>query len=339
MDNEHGGGLNPQQMNDQSGSGQQQYGQQGYDPSQPYGQQPYGQQPYGQQPYSQQPYGQQPYGQQQYYQQQPYQQPYGQQPYGQQSYGQQPYDQQQYIQQQYGQQPYGQQQYSQQPYGQPQALDQPIYGQPQGYAQQYYGQPQGQLYYGSPGPAPKAPGSGKGKKIAIICSIAGVLVATALILIFFVFGSSNGGYSSKEELAKAFVEAMNDKKPERVADMIVPGKYRAALDEYAENSKGMTAEEILKSDFFARISDDFECRYLRVEDRRTYDEDDIEDLEDEFKRYLNKEINIEEMQRVRVYFEYKGQYGSDSTHYDDWKEKGDTFTLYKVDGLWYLSIF
>ena len=275
---------------------------------------------------SQQPFGQQ--GFQQPYDQPAYQQPYGQQgfqqPYGQPAY-QQPYGQQAY------QQPYGQPAY-QQPYGQ-QAYQQP-YGQPQGYG------PMPDQMFANPGPTPKAPGSGKGKKIAIICSIVGVLAVTAVLLIIFVFGGhKDGGKASKEDLAKAYVEVLNSKQSQKLGDFIVPGKYRSKLEEFVNSRYGSTLEEKLQEEFSEHTSDDFECRFVKMEERRTYDSDRIQQLEKEFKLMLGIDIDVEELVRVKIVYEYKGQYGSNTEHYDDWEENSDSLYMYKVDGLWYVSIF
>jgi len=210
-----------------------------------------------------------------------------------------------------------------------------MYGQSQPYGQP----PMNQPYYGMPGPAPKAPGSGKGKKIAIICSIVGVLAVTAVLLIVFVFGKGGGGASTKEELAESYVSAMNSRNPSSFEGMIVPSKYRSQLDDYLKRRFGYDLKGMLEQEFSEKMSADFECKYLRMEERKTYDEDKIRSLESEFKTYLDVNIDIEEMVRVRVYFQYKGQRESDEEYSTDWEEESDTITLYKTDGLWYISMF
>ncbi len=320
-------------MEGEQNNGQNGYGQQQYDP-QMYGQQ-YDPQQYGQQQYGQQQYGQQQYGQQQYGQQQ-YGQQYGQQWYGQQQYGQQQYDPQQYGQQQYDPQQYGQQQYDPQQYGQQQ------YAQPgNDPARPFPEQPDpAQPFPEQPDPAPKAPGSGKGKKIAIICSIAGVLVATAVILIFFVFGGTkDGGKATQEELMKYYVEIMNEKKPEKMAEAMIPAEYRSNLDEMSQTKYNLSVEEQLKARFTSNISDDFECRYLHYEVKKQYDDEKIEKMKEKYRKDMGIELQIEEAARMKVYFEYKGTYGPTDEHHDDWKEESDNLTVMKVNGKWYYSIY
>ena len=98
-------------------------------------------------------------------------------------------------------------------------------------------------------------------------------------------------------------------------------------------------EEKLREEFTEKISDDFECRFVKMEERRVYESDRIQQLEKEFKLMLGVDIEIEEMVRVKIVYEYKGQYGSDKTHYDDWEEESESVIMYKTDGLWYMSIF
>ena len=266
------------------------------------------------QPDNQPPYGQQGYqqGNQQPYGQQGYQQNYGQ-PYGQQGY-QQPGGQQGY------QQPYGQQQGYQQNYQQPYAQ--------QNYQQPYY--PQGNAY-GQPAPAAPGGGSGKGRMIAIICSIVGVLAVAAVLLIIFVF-KSGGGQASKEDLAKAYLEIMSNNQPEKMADMLVPSKYRSDLEDKVKTMIGMDLEDVLKNKYMESVDADIECKFEKIEDRRTYDSEDIEELEKEFMTNVDIDMEIEEAAKIRIYYQYKT---GDS---DEWEDDTDNLTVYKVDGKWYVSI-
>ena len=321
---------------------QQMYGQQGYDPQQPYGQQGYdAQQPYGQQGYdAQQTYGQQGYDAQQTYGQQGYnaQQMYGQQDYNaQQMYGQQGYD---------GQQMYGQQGYdAQQMYGQQGYDAQQMYGQ-QGYnAQQMYGQ-QGynaqQPYPGSDpavsGPAPKAPGPGKGKKIAIICSIAGVLIAITLVLIFVVFRpSGDNGKETPDEMAVFFVECMNNKDFKAMKNAMLPAEYIDELDDWCRKKYNMSIEDKLSYEFYEDTSKDVQFRYISYEMKKSYNSDRISRTESEYKQNLNADIKIEEMVRIKITYEYKGQFQSDE-YQSDWYEDHDNLTLIKINGKWYIAM-
>ena len=316
---------------------QQMYGQQGYDPQQPYGQQGYdAQQPYGQQGYdAQQTYGQQGYDAQKTYGQQGYnaQQTYGQQGYNaQQMYGQQDYN----AQQMYGQQGYdGQQMYGQQGYD-----AQQMYGQ-QGYnAQQMYGQ-QGynaqQPYPGSD-PAPKAPGPGKGKKIAIICSIAGVLIAITLVLIFVVFRSSgDNGKETPDEMAVFFVECMNNKDFKAMKNAMLPAEYIDELDDWCRKKYNMSIEDKLSYEFYEDTSKDVQFRYISYEMKKSYNSDRISRTESEYKQNLNADIKIEEMVRIKITYEYKGQFQSDE-YQSDWYEDHDNLTLIKINGKWYIAM-
>ena len=290
------------------------YGQQGYDMQQSYGQQGYN---------AQQPFGQQGYDMQQSYVQQGYnaQQSYVQQGYNmQQSYGQQGYDaQQSYVQQGYNmQQPYGQQGYNmQQPYGQ------------QGYDAQ-------QQDPGS-GPAPKSAGMGKGKKIAILCSIAGVMIAVALVLIFVVFRSGDNGKETPEEMAVFFVECMNNKDFKAMKNAMLPAEYIDELDDWCRKKYNMSIEDKLSYEFYEDTSKDVQFRYISYEMKKSYKSDRISRTESEYKQNLNVDIKIEEMVRIRITYEYKGQYQSDE-YQSDWYEDHDNLTLIKINGKWYISM-
>ena len=290
------------------------YGQQGYDMQQSYGQQGYN---------AQQPFGQQGYDMQQSYVQQGYnaQQSYVQQGYNmQQSYGQQGYDaQQSYVQQGYNmQQPYGQQGYNmQQPYGQ------------QGYDAQ-------QQDPGS-GPAPKSAGMGKGKKIAILCSIAGVMIAVALVLIFVVFRSGDNGKETPDEMAVFFVECMNNKDFKAMKNAMLPAEYIDELDDWCRKKYNMSIEDKLSYEFYEDTSKDVQFRYISYEMKKSYKSDRISRTESEYKQNLNVDIKIEEMVRIRITYEYKGQYQSDE-YQSDWYEDHDNLTLIKINGKWYISM-
>ena len=323
------------------------YGQQGYDMQQAYGQQGYNaQQPFGQQGYDmQQSYVQQGYNAQQSYGQQGYdmQQPYGQQGYNQQqSYGQQGYN----AQQSYGQQGYNaQQSYGQQGYDAQQSYGQQGYDAQQSYVQQGYNmqQPYGQQGYDAQqqdpgsGPAPKSAGMGKGKKIAILCSIAGVMVAVALVLIFVVFRSGDNGKETPDEMARFFVECMNNKDFKAMKNAMLPAEYIDELDDWCRKKYNMSIEDKLSYEFYEDTSKDVQFRYISYEMKKSYNSDRISRTESEYKQNLNVDIKIEEMVRIRITFEYKGQFQSDE-YQSDWYEDHDNLTLIKINGKWYISM-
>ena len=88
-------------------------------------------------------------------------------------------------------------------------------------------------------PGPSGGKSGRGKLIAIICEIAGVVIATALILIFLVFKPSSGiECKTKEELAQKYVEFLNAREPERIADLMIPSGQRDEMEDKVKDKFG-----------------------------------------------------------------------------------------------------
>ena len=246
-------------------------------------------------------------------------------------YGQQGYD----MQQAYGQQGYN----AQQPFGQQ------GYDMQQSYVQQGYNmqQPYGQQGYDAQqqdpgsGPAPKSAGMGKGKKIAILCSIAGVMVAVALVLIFVVFRSGDNGKETPDEMARFFVECMNNKDFKAMKNAMLPAEYIDELDDWCRKKYNMSIEDKLSYEFYEDTSKDVQFRYISYEMKKSYNSDRISRTESEYKQNLNVDIKIEEMVRIRITFEYKGQFQSDE-YQSDWYEDHDNLTLIKINGKWYISM-
>ena len=332
-------GYGQQGYDAQQGYGQQGYGQQGYDAQQNYGQQGYdAQQNYGQQGYdAQQGYGQQS-GQQQgdaaeksyelqlyvppkydanYYQQayeQYYAPVYGQQGFNaQQAYGQQGYD----AQQGYGaQQQYGAQNYQQQAAPNYQAA-QPGY---QAYGQQAYGQ---QAYGGYTPSAP--PKKGKGKIIALICSLAGV--ALAVVLVLLLVGGSTGA-SSPEEACKKFIDGMQARSGSKMFSVMMPSDAQSKFDDYIQRRYYYNTEDYLEMALSRGYGDEATFTYLYWEKR---DEESVYEFNNDVRSDTGIDLNAQEVYRAKIYYRierYEGDYDPDT--------ESDTVYLYRIDDTWYV---
>ena len=187
------------------------------------------------------------------------------------------------------------------------------------------------------GPAPKSAGMGKGKKIAILCSIAGVMIAVALVLIFVVFRSGDNGKETPDEMAVFFVECMNNKDFKAMKNAMLPAEYIDELDDWCRKKYNMSIEDKLSYEFYEDTSKDVQFRYISYEMKKSYKSDRISRTESEYKQNLNVDIKIEEMVRIRITYEYKGQYQSDE-YQSDWYEDHDNLTLIKINGKWYISM-
>ena len=228
-------------------------------------------------------------------------------------------------------------------YGAPQQIQ--GYGQPQqgydtqyGQVQQAYGAPQWNQQFSAPaGPDHSAPSSGKGKKIAILCSIIAVVAAIALVLIFVVFKPGDYGKESVEELSRFYIESMSKRDYKSLAKLILPSKYKSNVDNWVRRQYNMSTEDMLSAEMNSRFSADFEARYLRMEQNKTYDAEDIRGTELDYKEKFNVEIKIEEMVRVKIYFEYKGQ-GPGDEYKAGWTEDDNRMVMLKIDGKWYLAL-
>ncbi len=116
---------------------------------------------------------------------------------------------------------------------------------------------------------------------------------------------------------------------------MLPPEAQSALDDYCMNRYNMSAKQYMDANFDKEFGANTEYRYVRSEDRRQYDLDRIEELEDDILNEIGVKIKIEEAFRVRIYFETKDS-GNSSFREDEWDEDHENVEVYKVDGKWYI---
>ena len=173
---------------------------------------------------------------------------------------------------------------------------------------------------------------GNGKLIAIISIIAVVVIATVLVVFLVVSKGGGGGTDTPEEAAVTYINALLDRSPSKVINIMFPSFMHSAVDDACVKMTGMSFSDYLETTI---DEEDYnaEIRNLKTEVRRTYEQDDIDELRAEFKKNFGTEIEIPEAQRIRISFEIKGTFDGDS--YPDWEEESNTVTIYKYDGKWY----
>ena len=243
----------------------------------------------------------------------------------------------QFVQPQFG----GQGQFGgQNPYGQGQFNGQPQFGQPAmmmpEYGQQYFQQPQ----FGQNGPSNGTKTSGKRKKIAII-SIASVLaVAGIVIAILMIFGKSGKGAKTSEEAAKEFLQVWAAHDVDKMIQYSLPDDLKSAAEKYIKstdytyyNKSVGSLKEAYEYSYCRHVEDDTQIRNLTTEVVRKAEKSEIEESEEYIKAVLGTKVDIEEIVRVKVRFEYKGGQGYYS---EKWYDESERFDVYKTDGKWYV---
>lgn len=205
--------------------------------------------------------------------------------------------------------------------GQPQGMSgQPGFGgQPQGMPGQmgFGGQPQGMP--GQPGFSGQPSQQPKSKKGLIfgILGAAVVVLAIALVLIFK-GGFGGNGAKSPEDVARLFIEAMDEKDADKMAKLCPP---------FLDPGKDEIEDMISMYDGM-----DVKFTYEGVESKDEYKGDDLKDFEDEVSDYADKNIKLQGACDLEFSFNIKMTYLGES--YDE----SSTYTLkcIKYKGKWYL---
>ena len=205
--------------------------------------------------------------------------------------------------------------------GQPQGMPgQPGFGgQPQGMPGQmgFGGQPQGMP--GQPGFGGQPSQQPKSKKGLIfgILGAAVVVLAIALVLIFK-GGFGGNGAKSPEDVARLFIEAMDEKDADKMAKLCPP---------FLDPGKDEIEDMISMYDGM-----DVKFTYEGVESKDEYKGDDLKDFEDEVSDYADKNIKLQGACDLEFSFNIKMSYLGES--YDE----SSTYTLkcIKYKGKWYL---
>ena len=205
--------------------------------------------------------------------------------------------------------------------GQPQGMPgQPGFGgQPQGMPGQmgFGGQPQGMS--GQPGFGGQPSQQPKSKKGLIfgVLGAAVVVLAIALVLIFK-GGFGGNGAKSPEDVARLFIEAMDEKDADKMAKLCPP---------FLDPGKDEIEDMISMYDGM-----DVKFTYEGVESKDEYKGDDLKDFEDEVSDYADKNIKLQGACDLEFSFNIKMSYLGES--YDE----SSTYTLkcIKYKGKWYL---
>ena len=205
--------------------------------------------------------------------------------------------------------------------GQPQGIPgQPGFGgQPQGMPGQpgFGGQPQGMP--GQPGFGGQPSQQPKSKKGLIfgVLGAAVVVLAVALVLIFK-GGFGGNGAKSPEDVARLFIEAMDEKDADKMAKLCPP---------FLDPGKDEIEDMISMYDGM-----DVKFTYEGVESKDEYTGDDLKDFEDEVSDYADKNIKLQGACDLEFSFNIKMTYLGEN--YDE----SSTYTLkcIKYKGKWYL---
>ena len=205
--------------------------------------------------------------------------------------------------------------------GQPQGMPgQPGFGgQPQGMSGQpgFGGQPQGMP--GQPGFGGQPSQQPKSKKGLIfgVLGAAVVVLAVALVLIFK-GGFGGNGAKSPEDVARLFIEAMDEKDSDKMAKLCPP---------FLDPGKDEIEDMISMYDGM-----DVKFTYEGVESKDEYKGDDLKDFEDEVSDYADKNIKLQGACDLEFSFNIKMTYLGEN--YDE----SSTYTLkcIKYKGKWYL---
>ena len=192
-------------------------------------------------------------------------------------------------------------------------------GQPQGMPGQsgFGGQPQGMP--GQPGFGGQPSQQPKSKKGLIfgVLGAAVVVLAVALVLIFK-GGFGGNGAKSPEDVARLFIEAMDEKDADKMAKLCPP---------FLDPGKDEIEDMISMYDGM-----DVKFTYEGVESKDEYKGDDLKDFEDEVSDYADKNIKLQGACDLEFSFNIKMTYLGES--YDE----SSTYTLkcIKYKGKWYL---
>ena len=200
------------------------------------------------------------------------------------------------------------------------AQSQPEFGgQPQGMPGQpgFGGQPQGMP--GQPGFGGQPSQQPKSKKGLIfgVLGAAVVVLAVALVLIFK-GGFGGNGAKSPEDVARLFIEAMDEKDSDKMAKLCPP---------FLDPGKDEIEDMISMYDGM-----DVKFTYEGVESKDEYKGDDLKDFEDEVSDYADKNIKLQGACDLEFSFNIKMTYLGEN--YDE----SSTYTLkcIKYKGKWYL---
>ena len=192
-------------------------------------------------------------------------------------------------------------------------------GQPQGMPGQpgFGGQPQGMP--GQPGFGGQPSQQPKSKKGLIfgVLGAAVVVLAVALVLIFK-GGFGGNGAKSPEDVARLFIEAMDEKDADKMAKLCPP---------FLDPGKDEIEDMISMYDGM-----DVKFTYEGVESKDEYKGDDLKDFEDEVSDYADKNIKLQGACDLEFSFNIKMTYLGEN--YDE----SSTYTLkcIKYKGKWYL---
>lgn len=198
--------------------------------------------------------------------------------------------------------------------GQPQMNGMGMNGMPQ---QGMPGQaPYGQPGFGGPAAQPQPAKPKKGLIIGIIAA-AVALLAVAFVLIFK-GGVSGTGASSAEDVAKQFIEAMDEKDADKMAKLCPP-----FLDPGKEDIEDMI-------DMYDGY--DVTFTYEGISSKEDYEGDDLKDLQDDVSDYAGKNVKLQDACDLEFSFNIKMSYLGEN--YDE--SSTYTITCIKYKGNWYL---
>ena len=182
---------------------------------------------------------------------------------------------------------------------------------------EFGGQPQGMP--GQPGFGGQPSQQPKSKKGLIfgVLGAAVVVLAVALVLIFK-GGFGGNGAKSPEDVARLFIEAMDEKDSDKMAKLCPP---------FLDPGKDEIEDMISMYDGM-----DVKFTYEGVESKDEYKGDDLKDFEDEVSDYADKNIKLQGACDLEFSFNIKMTYLGEN--YDE----SSTYTLkcIKYKGKWYL---
>lgn len=156
----------------------------------------------------------------------------------------------------------------------------------------------------------------KGKIIGILAGAAVLVIA--VIALIFRFGGSKGGVNSPEEVARQFVEAMNEKDVDKIADLCPP---------FLDPGRDDIEDAIAMYDGY-----DVTFKYEGIESQDDYTGSDLDDYAEEVSDYAGKKIKLQAACDLEYTYSidmtFMGESYNDSTT--------DSITCIKYKGKWYL---
>lgn len=185
-------------------------------------------------------------------------------------------------------------------------------------AQPYAAQPDFNQSQPYAAPVPPQPKSNKGMIFGILAAIV-VVVAVALVLIFKggLFGAK-GGVGSPEDVAKQFIEAMDEQNVDKLAELCPP-----FLD---------PGKDELQSMIDAYSGYDVTFKYEGVESKEDYTGSDLKDLQEDVSDYAEKKVKLDAACDLEFSFNVAvtmlGETYDESSTY--------SITCIKYKGKWYL---